>query len=195
MLKPPAPYRLRAMTLSDIDWVMRIEQAAFPTPWQASAYRYEVAHNRLASYQVLLVNLGDQPAQLIGYAGFWMLADEAHVSTIAVSPAWRGRGLGQLLLLSMLFEAMEKTAALATLEVRRSNVVAQAVYRHFQFEIVGERKRYYQGKEDALLMTVAPLDREYRRFLQHQKAALFRRLERERPATWPADKPASTQSQ
>jgi [ribosomal protein S18]-alanine N-acetyltransferase len=186
MLKPPAPYRLRAMSLSDIESVMAIEQTAFPTPWRASAYEYEVAHNRLAHYQVLQAALGDRPSRLIGYAGYWLLGSEAHVSTIALDQDWRGRGLGQLLLLNLLFLAMGEQASMVTLEVRRSNLVAQAVYQKFRFEIVGERKRYYQGKEDALLMTAEPLDREYRAFLQQQKVALFHRLERERPLPRPS---------
>jgi RimJ/RimL family protein N-acetyltransferase len=81
---------------------------------------------------------------------------------------------------------MGEQASMVTLEVRRSNLVAQAVYQKFRFEIVGERKRYYQGKEDALLMTAEPLDREYRAFLQQQKVALFHRLERERPLPRPS---------
>ena len=75
--------------------------------------------------------------------------------------------------------ATNEPAKLVTLEVRRGNIAAQQLYRKFRFEIVGERKRYYQGKEDALLMTVTPLDRAYRLFLKQMQNALFGRLEQE----------------
>lgn len=177
MLHPPAPYHLRSMRLSDIDAVMVIEEEAFPTPWRASGYEYEITRNRVATYQVLTAQLADRPARLIGYSGHWLLVEEVHVSTIAVSPAWRGRGLGELLLLNLILLAYRQTASLVTLEVRRSNKVAQSLYEKYNFQYVGERRRYYQGKEDALLMTVAPLDASYRSFLRGRQETLFRRLE------------------
>ena len=176
MIKPPRPYRLRPMRLSDISSVMAIERSAFQVPWKESAYHYEVAENRLASYQVLTVELADLPSKLIGYAGFWMLVDEAHISTIAVAANWRRRGLGHLLLLNVLFLAYKSEAELATLEVRTTNNVAQELYRAYRFEIVGGRKRYYQGREDALIMTVEPLDSAYRSFLNRRRKALLQRL-------------------
>jgi ribosomal-protein-alanine N-acetyltransferase len=177
MLKPPPPYTLREMRPSDIRAVMAIEQVVFPTPWKASAYEYEVTRNRLADYQVLLAAQGDQPRQLIGYAGTWLLVDELHVSTIAVSRDWQGKGLGELLLLNMLTKAYEMPVTMATLEVRRGNQVAQSLYRKYRFEVVGERRRYYESREDALIMTVAPLDAAYRVFLKERRGVLFQRLQ------------------
>ena len=176
MIKPPRPYRLRPMRLSDISSVMAIEKSSFPVPWKESAYHYEVAENRLASYQVLTIELADLPSKIIGYAGFWMLVDEAHISTIAVAAKWRRRGLGHLLLLNILFLAYKSDAEMATLEVRKSNTAAQELYRNYRFEIVGGRRRYYQGREDALIMTVEPLDGAYRSFLNHRRKALLHRL-------------------
>jgi ribosomal-protein-alanine N-acetyltransferase len=165
------------MRPSDIKAVMAIEQVVFPTPWKASAYEYEVTRNRLADYQVLLAGLGDQPLQLIGYAGTWTLADELHISTIAVARAWQGRGLGELLLLNMLNRSYQMPVTMVTLEVRRGNLVAQGLYRKYRFEVVGERRRYYEGREDALIMTAAPLDAAYRVFLRERRGKLFQRLQ------------------
>jgi [ribosomal protein S18]-alanine N-acetyltransferase len=177
MLKPPLPFlQLRPLRPSDIDAVLAIEKHSFPTPWQASSFHYEVTENRLANYQALTVRQGDQPARLIGYAGYWLLVDEIHISTIATHPEWRGRGLGELLLLNMLYMAYEEPAQLATLEVRRHNTVAQALYQKYAFEVVGERLRYYQDKEDALIMTVQPLDQAYRQTLSRRRDGLFARL-------------------
>ena len=178
MLKPPLPFRLRAMQLSDIPTIMAIEEEAFPVPWRASAYEYEITKNRVANYQVLLAQIGDQPSRILGYGGYWRLADEAHVSTIAVQSKWQGHGLGELLLLNILLLCYKEDAQLATLEVRRSNVVAQCLYKKFLFEVVGERRRYYQNREDALIMTVSPLDGVYKRFLDRLKEQLFSKLMR-----------------
>jgi ribosomal-protein-alanine N-acetyltransferase len=106
-----------------------------------------------------------------------MLADELHVSTIAVDRRWQGRGLGELLLLNMLTMAYEMPVTMATLEVRRGNLVAQSLYRKYRFEVVGERRRYYEGREDALIMTAAPLDAVYRVFLRECRGTLFQRLQ------------------
>lgn len=177
MLKPPKPYHLRAMRLSDITNVMTIEKVSFPTPWKASAYEYEITSNRLATYHVLTVRMGDRPEEVIGYSGYWLMSGEAHISTIAINPEWRGLGLGELLFLNILMMACSDAAHLATLEVRKGNKVAQSLYKKYQFQIVGERKRYYQGKEDAILMTAEPLDDDYRVFLRYRRRELFQKLE------------------
>ena len=176
LLKPPHPFRLRPMRLSDIPTVMAIEEAAFPVPWRASAYEYEITKNRVASYQVLTAQIGDQPLRVLGYGGYWRLADEAHISTIAVDSKWQGQGLGELLLLSMLLLCYREQAQIATLEVRQSNVSAQSLYKKYLFEVVGERRRYYQNREDAIIMTVSPLDNSYKKFLDRSKERLFAKL-------------------
>lgn len=186
MLKPPKPYHLRAMRLSDITHVMAIEQVSFPTPWKASAYEYEITRNRLASYQVITVQIGDRPEELIGYSGYWLMSGEAHISTIAVNPDWRGLGLGELLFLNILMMASSDAAHLATLEVRKGNKVAQSLYEKYQFQIVGERPHYYQGTESAILMTAEPLDDDYRVFLRYRRRELFQKLEDNPPDNRPA---------
>ena len=81
------------------------------------------------------------------------------------SPQWRRRRLGELLLLGTLFVALSQQATLVTLEVRRSNTIAQSLYSKYRFEKAGVRKGYYRDTgEDGLIMTVQPLDREYQRF-------------------------------
>jgi ribosomal-protein-alanine N-acetyltransferase len=90
---------------------------------------------------------------LVGFAGMWMAFDEAHVTTIGVDPAHRGHGLGELLFLCMVDEAMARGALWLTLEVRVSNLQAQALYRKYGFTVHGTRKRYYSDNgEDALIM-------------------------------------------
>jgi ribosomal-protein-alanine N-acetyltransferase len=109
-----------------------------------------------------------------------MIAGEAHISVIAVTPSWRNQGLGELLLWSMLKQAMAMRAFEATLEVRVSNRVAQSLYQKYGFEKVGRRRRYYQDNgEDAWIMTVKDFgDRVYQTRLKGLGHALQERLAR-----------------
>ena len=175
MLTPPVPYLLRRMCLPDLAVVRLIDQLSFPTPTKNSVYQYELDHNKMAHYQVLCA-----ADAVIGYAGFWLMGDECHISTIATHPDWRGRGLGELLLLNMLVMANEQAAQMVTLEVRQSNLTAQALYRKYRFAIVGERRRYYKDTgEDALIMTREPMNGRYYQFLLQQQPTLFTRLKNE----------------
>ena len=91
---------------------------------------------------------------IVGYAGFWKMVDEAHLTTIAVRDTYRRRGLGELLLISVIHLAMQLKAGIITLEVRRSNRVAQALYEKYGFKVVGLRRGYYSDNgEDAILMS------------------------------------------
>jgi ribosomal-protein-alanine N-acetyltransferase len=162
------------MQTSDLRQVMEIERVAFPAPWPVSAYRHELTQNHLSSYLILylvqensggrwtrLVERWTAPAlpPVLGYGGLWMLVDEAHISTLAVHPEWRGRGLGELLLVALIEVGVLRGAAISTLEVRVSNLVAQSLYAKYSFAQVGRRKHYYHdNREDALIMTTPRID-------------------------------------
>ena len=149
MLQPPTPYALRPLQVADITAVLEIERLSFPSVVRAALYKRELTDNDIAHYQGLWNN-----DELIGYAGYWLIAGEAHISKIAVHPEWRRRRLGELMLLNLLRLACEQGAFLATLEVRVSNIAAQQLYTKYRFEHVGRRRRYYHDTgEDALLMT------------------------------------------
>lgn len=165
------------MTLDDVDEVMAIESLVYTQPWSARGYRHELTHNDLAHYQVLTVALHNH-TPIVGYIGYWLVLDEAHISTIVIHPEWRGHGLGELLLLSALYAAIAQGAVTATLEVRRSNLVAQLLYQKYGFEIVGERLRYYHdNREDALIMTLTPLDEHVQANLAQKWESLRCRLQ------------------
>jgi ribosomal-protein-alanine N-acetyltransferase len=154
--------RLRPMAPADLPAVLAIEETVFgDDAWPRSFFERDLA-NEHATYVVLELIVDDQGAQrseLAGYAGYWLLEDEANLMNIAVAPAWQGRGLGEHLLLATLARIQAEGAAICTLEVRVSNVRAQALYRKLGFEAAGRRRHYYQDNgEDALLMTTPPLD-------------------------------------
>ena len=170
----PLPYVIRPMEPGDVPTVTAIDQKSFPTPWQASSYLYELRHPKQSFYYTLLRPATDGTASLnqgwlywlrdilippkesrvIGYVGFRFRPTEAHVSTLAVHPDWRGRGLGELLLLTAMEKALEQGASVVSLEVRPSNQVAQRLYRKYGFRFTGVRRGYYRDGEDAWLMEV-----------------------------------------
>jgi ribosomal-protein-alanine N-acetyltransferase len=168
------------MQLEDVTAVLAIDALSFPTPMKESLLRYELNENPLAHYQVLAQQLSSGEEQILGFAGYWLLGDEVHVSTIAVHPEQRGKQLGERLLLNLLLLAYTHPARLVTLEVRQSNEAAQQLYAKYWFRVAGKRRRYYKDTgEDAILMTVEPLNGRYHQFLIAQKQTLLPRLETE----------------
>lgn len=141
------------MRHDDVPAVHEIERLSFRTPWPAYAFEQELRGNRLARYVV--ARAGDR---VVGFAGVWLMVDEAHVTTFGVHPDWRRQGIGRQLLLNLAELSAAIGARRMTLEVRVSNAAAQALYGAFGFEIVGRRHRYYTDDgEDALIMTTPEL--------------------------------------
>jgi len=142
------------MRLDDVQAVHEIERLSFSTPWPAYAFEQELRGNRLARYVV--ARAGER---VVGFAGVWLMVDEAHITTFGVHPEWRRQGIGRQLLLNLMDLGATLRARRMTLEVRVSNEPAQGLYRSFGFEVVGRRPRYYTDDgEDALVMTTPDLD-------------------------------------
>ncbi len=139
---------LRQMSMDDLPAIIEIEHEAFTLPWTEEAFRNELTMNHFARYMVLELN-----GYIVAYAGMWTIMDEAHVTNIAVREAYRGRGLGELLLVRMMEWAIELGMIRMTLEVRVTNEPAQNLYRKLGFTSAGVRKAYYSdNNEDALIM-------------------------------------------
>jgi len=139
------------MTPHDIPEVIAVERAAYAAGWPPTAFERELAQNAMARYVVVRES---PEAPLAGFAGLWLMVDEAHVVTVAVIPEARSKGLGNLLVHGLVLVAIEHGMTLATLEVRPSNEVARRLYRRFGFYEVGTRKGYYaDNHEDAVIMT------------------------------------------
>jgi ribosomal-protein-alanine N-acetyltransferase len=129
---------------SDADALITIEQSSSPHPWSM-----EVWHRELQAPHSRIVVAQKVGAELIGYCLYWIIEEEIEVQNIAVAPAYRGRGVGKVLLESVL----QRTQAKAMLEVRKSNTVARALYEKCGFEVDAIRPRYYPDGEDAVLMS------------------------------------------
>ena len=138
---------IRRMTLADVDGVHAIEEATFPRPWTREDFVKEMTQNACARYLV-----AEQAGEIVGFAGAWIVLDEAHITNIAVAKARRGQGVGKALTRGLLQYAANLGVVYATLEVRRSNGVAQGLYKGLGFVYVGVRKRYYEDNgEDAFI--------------------------------------------
>jgi ribosomal-protein-alanine N-acetyltransferase len=142
------------MRLDDMPDVHEIERLSFRTPWPSYAFEQELRGNRLAHYVVARAS-----DRVVGFAGVWLMVDEAHVTTFGVHPDWRRQGIGRQLLLSLVELSRTIGARRMTLEVRASNDSAQSLYRSYGFEEVGRRPRYYtDDDEDAIVMSTPDLD-------------------------------------
>ncbi len=150
---------LRRMRAVDVPAVMEIERASFEAGWPATAFERELSQNQMARYIVAEWAGGQGRARSIaGFAGLWLMLDEAHVVTVAVLPHLRGRGIGRLLVHGLIGLARDSAMAVATLECRVSNEVARRLYAGYGFYEVGVRKRYYSdNQEDAVIMTTEEL--------------------------------------
>jgi ribosomal-protein-alanine N-acetyltransferase len=147
------------MRVADIAQAHEIERLSFSSPWPTYAFEQELRANRLARY---VVARAAEPTgeRVVGFAGIWLMVDEAHITTFGVHPGWRRQGVGRQLLLRLVDLAIELGALRMTLEVRVSNTPAQELYRSFGFTIAGTRVRYYTDDgEDAFVMTTPDLAR------------------------------------
>ena len=155
------PARIRPMTLDDLDQVHRIDVLSFSLPWTERSFRFELTNNPVARCWVGDLAEEGQPPDLAAILVMWRIVDEVHIATIATHPERRRMGVGQRLLATALLAAQQEGAEKAFLEVRRSNVAAQEMYRRFGFEVAGVRPRYYKDNmEDALLLNLDRIDRE-----------------------------------
>jgi ribosomal-protein-alanine N-acetyltransferase len=143
--------QLRSMKQADIPQVTAIDREAFPTLWPPANYERELK-NMLAHY---IVAVDEGGSYIMGFAGLWLLVDEAHITNIAVREKHRRQGIGERLLIATLEMAIEMGANLITLEVRASNTDAQKLYAKYGFVRTGLRRGYYtDNREDAVLMSI-----------------------------------------
>lgn len=184
-----SPLILRYMRPADIDEVVAIDRVAFDLPWSDRSYHYEVTESTYSHmltleytddghsvswWQRLFSRDGLAPRpRVVGYGGLWRIMDEAHISTIATHPNWRGRGWGELLLAGMIRRSTTLGARYIVLEVRVSNTVAQNLYRKYAFETQGVKVNYYRNNnEDAYDMRLNLDDTARQARFDQQFAAL-----------------------
>jgi len=139
---------LREMTESDIDAVLEIEKSSFATPWSRESFHKEIVENVLAVY--IVAEVDDVVA---GYGGLWKILDEGHITNVAVKKDFRGKGVGDALVMGIVDYCDRTGIPNITLEVRESNRVARNLYKKHGFVDAGKRPGYYSdNNEDAIIM-------------------------------------------
>jgi ribosomal-protein-alanine N-acetyltransferase len=147
--KAPQPFSITPMEGSDIDAVMEIERLSFRAPWSRNVFLEELGREWARVDVVRDVVSGEVAA----FANYWLVADELHILNIATHPQHRHAGHATRLLAHMVDVARRRNCRCMTLEVRRSNAIAQRLYRRFAFRAVGVRPNYYaEDQEDAIVM-------------------------------------------
>ena len=173
---------LQYMHVNNIGHVSEIDHLSFDPPWPKDSYAFEINQSTI-SHMVVLEQVFSEQADdipqerigcrrifgglfsrngqsdsnrtVIGYGGLWKIADEAHISTIAIHPDYRGQGYGEILLAGIVGKAIVLKADYVVLEVRVSNDVAQKLYRKYGFTDIDRKKNYYRSNnEDAYDMRV-----------------------------------------
>lgn len=160
---------ITAMRRRHLRSVLRIEAQVYPRPWTLGLFLSELAIRQSRVYIVARVG-----GTVVGYGGLMVLADDGHVSTLAVDPRWQGHRVATRLLLTLARTSIARGCHALTLEVRVGNTAAQALYRRFGFVPAGVRKGYYaETNEDALVMWAHDIDlEEYGRRLDAIEAAI-----------------------
>jgi ribosomal-protein-alanine N-acetyltransferase len=171
------------MRYEDIAQVVQIDREAFPGEWvfrSQSAYKQDLSNPSIryvvASRKTAVSESEGQARQklpwfkqlfsrerrlstsedIVGFCGFWMMMQEAHIVAIGVRDSYRRLGIGEGLLMATIELAQTMNANVVTLEVRASNTIAQELYRKYGFQVVGRRLRYYSSNgEDAIIMSTA----------------------------------------
>jgi [ribosomal protein S18]-alanine N-acetyltransferase len=156
-------FECRRMTLADLDEVLLVEAGSFKHPWSAELFKRELEHD----WSTILVAVEpgtNAPAagRIVGFLIYWLVHDEIHVLNVATAPAERRRGIARFLMSETESRARAADCAMLTLEARRSNLGALALYRELGYEQVGVRKGYYADEnEDAIVMTRQLRDRGF----------------------------------
>ncbi|MBE9045631.1 ribosomal protein S18-alanine N-acetyltransferase [Pleurocapsales cyanobacterium LEGE 10410] len=145
---------IQPLTALRVPEIVALDEICIGGLWTAEAYLREIDSPRSS---LLALYLDDDQSQInrkiIGMACLWAIMEEAHITLLGVHPDYRGRGLGQLLLLTLLENAIARQLEWATLEVNVKNSRAIELYQKFGFQVVGTRKGYYQpAGDDALVL-------------------------------------------
>lgn len=134
------------MVQEDADGVARVEAACMPVPWSRQSFWEEASHTD--AYYLIARDV-DRDNLIVAYAGCWVLANEGHITNVAVDPDYQGQGLGRRLMNELTSRVKALGVDSMTLEVRPSNTVAINLYTSLGFRSVGQRSKYYTNPVEA----------------------------------------------
>ena len=149
---------IRRANVNDIEAIAELETACFSAPWPLEVIYEDLAIHKNLYYLVIKDDMA------VGYAGMWMILDEAHINNVCIHPDYQGKGYGNRLVDFVIHEAYSQGADSLTLEVRAGNIRAQKLYARFGFIVEGIRKKYYEDNgEDALIIWKQGLSMELKK--------------------------------
>ncbi len=154
---PPEALTIEPMRRAHLPEILPIELTAYPQPWSQGVFQDELAMQARGSRHYLVAKLA---GRIVGYGGMIYMDTAAHITNVAVDVAMRRRGIATELMLDLAWEARRAGMASLTLEVRESNVSAQSLYRRFGFAPVGVRAKYYENRDDAIVMWCTDIQSE-----------------------------------
>lgn len=137
------------LTPANVNGVYFVEKTCFSTPWSLEAFQNDLTNENAVYFCI------EEDGNVVGYVGMWNISGEGNINNVAVLPEHRRKGYGKLLLSHLISYAKEHNLSFLTLEVRVSNEGAIRLYESCGFIAVGRRKKYYDNREDAILMTLA----------------------------------------
>ncbi len=138
--------KIKQMQVEDLDCILEIERASFPSPWPKKLFLRDLSNNSLSLYFNIILE------EIVGFIGCWIIIDELHIINLAIRPGYRQRGFADKLLRFIFSKAKSLGLIRATLEVRVSNEKAIRLYKKHGFYIAKTMNNYYDNKEDALIM-------------------------------------------
>ena len=148
-------YFIRRMREEDLSEVLAIEGVSFSNPWSDNTFRGEIQNTPVSSPMVLVRRPGEE---VVGYIIFWQIRDDVQVNNVAIRPDCRGLGLGEAVMRYAIARVRAAGAAFMTLEVRRSNTAAVALYKKLGFEVMDTRKNYYTRPDEAAFVMALVLE-------------------------------------
>ena len=169
---------IKLLTPVEIEQITALDEICLGGFWQAEAYLREIDSDKSTLIALHLSEPNCKTSQMIGMGCLWSIVDEAHITLLAVHPDYRRQGLGQLLLLELLKDAIARNLAWATLEVNENNLAAVNLYKKYGFQIAGKRKNYYQpAGDDALVLWLKNIQQDkFQANLTHWQQHLRDRL-------------------
>lgn len=143
---PHPPLMFKRLGLNHVPRVLLLERECYPDPWTHGMFLQELENVNSHFFVAYL------DETIIGYGGFWLLIDEAHVTRVTVNPAYRRRGYGTDIMRYLMDQAYQAGAVIMRLEVRETNIPAQKMYKKLGFVTEGRRPGYYQSTGEAAIL-------------------------------------------
>ena len=140
--------KIRLAVENDLPEVLYIEQYSFSSAWTYAFFKHEI-YNPLSCFYVV-----ETDSLIVGYIVFWIISGESHIANLAIHPDHRRLGYGNQLMFWAIGKSVTEGARSVTLEVNVNNAAALALYRHYGFKEVGKRLKYYENRDDALILTL-----------------------------------------